>query len=285
MNQKSKKIAILYWTLFLFNFFGVHRAYLKGFKSKLYLLYLFLNAIYLILAFAWSVNSDTHDEILQVSTILIYVFLLCFQIYDYQWINRFVLKSQKQDLSQTNINTNSNNEALKEEFVELDETNEEFVELDETNEPQPGHKSLMPIIPGGLTKRNLIKLKRRNSSKSKYEGQVAQSRNQQNFVPQKTDDYRLSPTVISNDHSVGSNNVSQGENPIQPEKDQITQLARLLKQAVSGMTLDQICEKMEVKDKDLFEKSLDLEITLNPTLIQQKQNSDGTVVYYLTSND
>ena len=270
MNQKSKKIAILYWTLFLFNFFGVHRAYLKGFKSKLYLLYLFLNAIYLILAFAWSVNSDTHDEILQVSTILIYVFLLCFQIYDYSWISRFVLKSREQDLPQTNTNADSNNDVLEAEILEL-----------ETNESQKEHEISMTTIPSGSTKR--IKVRPRNFSKNKYEEQVTQSRSQQESILKKGS--RLPSTDILNNDSVKANNFSKEENSMQPIEDQITQLIQLLKKTESGMTLPQIFAKMKVDDKELFKTDLDLQITLNPTLIQQKQNSDGTVVYYLPSND
>ena len=83
---------------------------------------------------------------------------------------------------------------------------------------------------------------------------------------------------------MSSNNFSKGQNSIQPKEDQITQLVQLLKQSESGMTLSQVFANMEVNDKGLFETDLNLQITLKSTPIQQKQNSDGIVIYYLPSS-
>jgi hypothetical protein len=55
----------------------------------------------------------------------------------------------------------------------------------------------------------------------------------------------------------------------------------LLKQSEGGMALSEILTKMEVEDEELFKTALNLQITLKSTPIEQKQNSDGIVIYYI----
>jgi hypothetical protein len=274
MSKKGKKIAILYWVLFIFNFFGFHRIYLEGRKSKMFWLYLFLNTAYLVLAFTWGGNYNKYNEIIQYLTIVIYIALLCLQIRDYQWINRFVLKLQKQEQLNTDQDSGSDNNVSEGEVMEL--TN--------ANELRFGHEYSKSIILSGFAKKTRIKLKRKKPIKIKSGEQVNQSADQQKNVLQKKSGDRSHPTVTLNEHSVKSNNFSKGQNSIQPKEDQITQLVQLLKQSESGMTLSQVFANMEVNDKGLFETDLNLQITLKSTPIQQKQNSDGIVIYYLPSS-
>jgi TM2 domain-containing membrane protein YozV len=269
MIKKSKKKAVLYWLLFMFNLFGCHRFYLEGFKSKMFYFYLFLNIIYLVLVFTWSANSNNYDEIKQVLTILMYFVLLCFQIYDYQWINNFFLKLQQQ------------NQFVTAQDVSIDDKviDDKTKELVKPHTPHLEHGFLKQVI---LGKNSPVKVKKQKKhGRNQSMRQVNQSGEQQKNMLQEKSRDRPYPPVTSDEHSVNSNNFSKGQSSVQPKEDQISQLVELLKQSEGGMALSEILTKMEVEDEELFKTALNLQITLKSTPIEQKQNSDGIVIYYI----
>ena len=264
MNKKSKIIFLSYWLLFLGNIFGWHYLYWRGIKSKKFLIYVFFNAIYLTLGYAWNRGSIT-DVWMKLLIILIYGILFICQVLDINLISS--PKSQEGEANENSVEQlevgEEPSQALEMEAEVICKEECEHTEYEDISHTSTKHKS----------EPSQIQTKTREAKPQQSLGAEWKKIQRLNGI---SSDVIQFPTQAKGE----SQEFSQKEENQQVRVD-LDLTLDLLKRANREMTLLEISKETCYEgDMELLKISLDY---LGVSGIEKKQNINGEILYFYKS--